>query len=388
MFTLSQLFAKTTTEAVEKQMYDYMAAAGLTTTAWQAFSPTRVLVHVFAIVLAATINLVVDVIRGGFISTAEGDWLALTSKEVYNVDKIEATFATGTNCLVLNNSGGGVYHFDPDQLVVKNTITGKTYRNTNVVDVGALQTGVLVSLRADEIGTDSNATPGQITTMVTTALGVTCTNTGAVVGQSAEADQALRDRDLAKLASLSPNGAKGAYEYVAKTPTLNGNVSVNRAKIPAPPGDGTLQVIVANPLGPVSSGDVALVQAGIDKYATPSTVTATVVSAVAAVQSYTVLVWLPLKSGLTTADVTSMVRTALVNYINSLPIGGLNIPPGNLIPWRALVGVVENASLNNGTTRPIAQAKLASEVDVVLASNAVATLDPLSVAVVVTFTTD
>jgi len=388
VFTVDQLLTKTTTEAVEQQMYDYMAAAGLSTTAWLPFSPLRTLVHVFAILLAITINIVVDIARAGFLSTASEDGLTLTSAEVYNVARIEATFATGTNCLVLNNAGGGIYHFDPDEFVVKNTVTGKTYRNTSVIDVGALQVGVLVSLRADEVGSASNAAPGQITTLVTVANGVTCTNTGTVTGQDAEIDQALRDRDLDKLGSLSPDGAKGAYAFVAKTPTLNGGVAINRVRIPPPPGDGTLLVIVANPLGPVLAGDVALVQAAIDLLSTPETVTATVVSAAAAPQSYSITVWVPRRTGLTFADVTAMTRAAIVNYINALPIGGLDIGTGNKIPWRAVIGAAENASPDNGATHPVEAAQLLSEVDTTLASNQVATIDALSITVLTILTDD
>lgn len=388
LFTIDQLLTPTTADAVKAQMYAYLASTGLPVTSWQAFSPTRVLVDVFSRLLATAINLVVTVIRAGFRDSAEGDALAVLSDQMYGVELIPATFAVGTDCLVINNSGGGIYDFNPGELTVKNSVTGKTYHNTNVIHVGALQTGVVASLSADEIGAASNAAPGEITQIVTTALGLTCTNVSPVQGSDRETDDALRARDLDKLSSLSPDGAAGAYAYVAKTPTLNGGVAVNRVRRLPPPGDGTVTIVVAGPLGPLSSGDVALIQTGIDTWATPVTVTATVVSAVAAPQTYSVQTWVPLRSGLSAVDVQAMVRTALVNYINNeIPIGGLDVTPGGIIPWRS-VAAAAKASTPDGETHPIEAVKLGSEVDVVLATNAVATLDAGSVTVTTTFTRD
>jgi uncharacterized phage protein gp47/JayE len=386
MFDIDQLLTKTTPEEVKATMFTYMTSLGLPVTAWQAFSPTRILVDAFSRLFATLQNIVVDIVRAGFRDHATNGGLTLLSEQMYDVERVPATFASGTDCLIISNSGGGIYHFDPGELTVKNSLTGKTYHNTTVIDVGALQTGVVASLLADEIGAASNAAPGEITQLVTVALGLSATNVASVSGFDEETDEALRTRDLAKLQALSPNGAAGAYEYVALTPTLNGGVAVNRVHVTPAPGNGTVRVVVAGPLGPVSAPDLATLQLAEDSLATPDTVLATVASANPVAQSYNITVWSRRSFGFLSPDIQAMVRTALVNYIRALPIGGINFGAGGIIPWRAIIGAAENASPDNGMTTPIEQAILSVEADVALGVDDVATLDALSVVVNVGFT--
>ncbi len=387
IFDLNQLFTPKTKEAFAQDIFDYMASLGLPVTQWEALSPLRTLVFAFARLIAVIQNLIVQAIRGGFRDTADANWLPLLSFQQYGVTAIEATFAAGIECMTLDNAGGGIYHYDPQELVVKGTVNGKTYHNTNVVDVAALQTGVLVSLSADEVGASSNMAAGQAVELVTTALGVTPTLIGNISGQDDEAPDALRQRDLDSLGAKSPNGAAGAYEYVAKTPSLNGGVAVNRTKT-IPGGDGTLRLILAGPVGPVSVGDVATVQVAIDEQSTPAEITATAESATAAVLSYDVTIKVRLKGAPDNATLATMVKSALVDFVNGdapaginpLPIGGL---VGNAIPWRTIIGVVENASPDDGETKPVLEATLGIEIDTGLAATDVATLDAGSVAVTV-----
>ncbi len=388
IFDLNQLFTPKTKEAFAQDIFDYMTSVGLPVTQWEALSPLRTLVFAFARLIAVIQNLIVQAIRGGFRDTADANWLPLLSFQQYGVTAIEATFAAGIDCMTLDNAGGGIYHYDPQELVVKGTVNGKTYHNTNVVDVAALQTGVLVSLSADEVGASSNMSAGQAVELVTTALGVTPTLIGNITGQDDEAPEALRTRDLDALGALSPNGAAGAYEYVAKTPALNGGVAVNRTRVIPPTGDGTVRIILAGPVGPVSAPDVALVQAAFDEQCTPEVVTAIAESATAAALSYDVTIKVRLKGAPDNATLSTMVKAALVDFVNGnapegiepLPIGGL---VGNTIPWLTIVGVVENASPDGGETKPVLVANLGIEIDTGLAETDVATLDAGSVAVTV-----
>lgn len=392
LFTLDQLLTPTTKEEIAQNIFDYMASVGLPVTQWEALSPLRTLVFAFARVLVVIQNLVVAAIRGGFRDTADANWLPVLSKQLYDVDAIPATFASGTDCLVLDNAGGGIYHYAPQELVLKGMVNGKTYHNTNVVDVGALEVGVLVSLSADEIGAASNIAAGQVVQLVTTALGVTPTLIGNVNGQDDEAPDALRERDLDSLGSLSPNGAAGAYDYVLKTPALNGGVTVNRTRTLPPPGDGTVTIVVASPTGPVTVGDLAVLQTAVDERATPEIVTATVVSATPAALSYTTTIKVALKGAPDNATLLTTVQDALLAFVNGkaatatqnaiapLPIGGL---VGNLVPWRTVVGVIENASPDGGLTKPVLEATLGIEIDTGLATTDVATLDAGSVFVTV-----
>lgn len=347
LFGFPQLVTKTTPEAVKAQIYAYLESIGITTTAWQALSPTRTLIDVFSRILAVTLNLVVQVCQGGFRALAQGTWLTTWSSEMRGVDRNLATFATTD--ITINNSGGGVYDFDPHDFVVKNSVTGKTYFNTDPLHIGALATGVICHIQADAIGSASNATPGQITVLVTAANGVTCTNLASAAGEDEETDDALAARDDDALGALSPDGAAGAYAFVAKTPSLNGGVTINRVKLLPPPGDGTLTVVVASPTGSVAGGDVALVQDAIDRLATPSTVTVTVVSATPVTYTPSPTIYVSAASNLTESQVLALIggtpTGALGKYINALPIGGIELVPGSgIIPWRGVIGAIEAAS--------------------------------------------
>jgi hypothetical protein len=209
--------------------------------------------------------------------------------------------------------------------------------------------------------------------LVTTLLGVTCSNAAEIVGQDAEEDEDLKERDIESLGALSPDGPKEAYEFVAKTPELNGGVTVNRAKTLAPPGDGTLTVVVAGPAGALSAPEIALIQTGIDDNAEPATAVATVISATDVALTVETDVYLSSASGLTSGTVEDFVKEALLDYVAALDIGGVNTGTGGRVPWRALVGVIERSS-PDGSSRPILEATLVSEADVALAETEVATL--------------
>ncbi len=380
LYTFDQLNTKASADDMKALIYTYLDSLGLSTTAWQAFSPTRTIVGALALVMAIVQNLQVDANRGKFRELATGFWLRLLAKQGYNVDPEAAAFALGQ--VVANNSGGGVYVLDPGDLIVKNTVTGKTYHNVSAFTIGAGASGLLVDISADEIGSASTATPGQITQLVTSLTGVTVNNIAPVVGQDDEAETSLQERMLEKLGTLSPNGVADGMAYVARTSALNGGIAVNRVKILPPPGDGTITLVVANSLGPIA--DVTSIQTAIDNLATPEVATATVVSAVAAPQTYAVAAYVDRKSGVLPADVTTAVKQAVVDHINSLPIGGIElVPSAGKIPWRKVVGAAESAKI--GETQPIANATLTVETDVALTQTQVATIDLPSVSVTVIY---
>lgn len=379
LFTFDQLLTPTTVEEVKGTIYAYMAALGLPTTAWQALSPTRVLVDVLARLIAVVINNCVLIARSMFKDYSEGKWLTTLSKQMYNVDRIESTFAVGE--FVANNAGGGVYDWDPEEIVFRKVGTSLTYVNTDAVHIGSFETGVSILVRATEEGSASNASTGQLE-LVTSMTGVTGSNLQAVVGQDEESDADLRVRDDNKIEALSPNGPPGIYEFVAKTPALNGGVSINRARVLPPPGDGTVTIVVASSLGPIAPGDVALVQVGIDTWATPTTVTATVASATALGLGYTTTVYVRSVGAPDSTVLTAAVKSAMIAYINALPLGGVEFTPGaGVLPWRGMLGAVENTLV--GTTKPVLKAELSIETDILMLQTDVAILLAGSITVTV-----
>ena len=377
IFSLDSLFTETTVEAIKGTLYGYLTAAKLPVRAWQALSPTRVLTDAQARLYQTAQTVMVALAKSAFLDTAGPGWLEERAVEQYDVEPIVSTFAVGE--FVADNAGGGAYNFLPFELSFLKTGTTKTYHNTEAVSIGALETGVSIAIEADEAGADSNAAADQLE-LATSVLGVTGTNQLPVTGQDDEEPDALRTRCRASRGALSPNGPRDAYAYVARTPELNGGVTVGRVRLLPPTGDGLVTVVVAGPLGPLSLTELNLIQAGIDEWATPATVLATVVSAGEVAQSVTARVWVPLYGGPNTTDLAAAIKTALIDYVNALPIGGVQLSPGfGVVPWSGLVSAIKNTSL--GDSRPILAVDLlgAGEVDNPVATTEIATLDEPSI---------
>jgi uncharacterized phage protein gp47/JayE len=190
---------------------------GLTTTSWQAGDPTRSLYHFLADSIATLEELVAGFVTSGFLDYAKGAWLTVLAKQVFNVDRIEATYASTP--VTLTNGGGGFFDPGVGDVVAKSSTTNKTYTCTTA---GTLPSGpgttLVLDFTADEPGADSTALAGEIDTLVTSMLGVTCSNTLAALGLDEESDDALRERCRAKLGTLSPNGPRDAYDFVVRDP--------------------------------------------------------------------------------------------------------------------------------------------------------------------------
>ena len=372
IFTLGGLFTETTVEAIKGTLYGYLTAAKLPVRAWQALSPTRVLTDAQARIYQAAQVVIVALAKSAFLDTATQEWLKERAREQFDVEPIEETFAVGE--FVADNAGGGSYDYLPREISVLKTGTTKTYHNTAAVHIGSLEVGVAFAIEADEAGADSNAAPGQLA-LGTSILGVTGTNQLPVTGQDEEEADDLRTRCRLSRGALSPDGPRAAYEYVARTPELNGGVTVGRTRLLPPAGDGLVTVIVAGPLGPLSPSELQLIQNGIDEWAVPATVLATVLSAGEFAQAVAARVWVPLYGGPNTTDLLAAIKVALIDYINSLPIGGVQLAPGTgYVPWSGVLAAIKNTGL--GDTKPILAVDLlgAGEVDVLLAPTEIATL--------------
>lgn len=353
MLPFDQLIRKLTKDEVRKSLLNLMAAAGLPTTSWQEGSVVLTIVEVVAILIAGFTAVLVAVVRGGFRELAEGIWLTYLSKYVYGVDRIGATFATTT--LTLTNSGGGVYTFDSEEAIFKNSVTKALYRNVSVFTLNAGPATTLnINVRAVAEGTGSNANPGEITEIVTTMLGVTCTNATAALATDEESDVALRQRDLDALGALSPNGAAAAYAYFAKsTKRADGStIEVNRVSVSPDSSTGEVTVIVASSSGGVTgtvgdtSTDLGLIDENIQTSCVPLGITCTVASAVTTAIAVTANVYISAAAAMTTGEVQDAVEARLAEYFaNSVPIGGHVISPATGRVYRnALIGQIEDVS--------------------------------------------
>src|SRR5678815_4516105 len=375
MLSIDDLLSPQTSAQVQDSVLSVCESLGLSTSTWRSGDPTRTIVAALSRAYSGFTETMVSGIKMGLLPVAEGVWLRLLAKYVYDVEHIEATFAQGE--ITVDNASGGLYSFAAGDYTVKASALGKTYVNTAAFTINPLETGVIVPIQAQEIGASSTAAPGEIDTPVTQAVGLTVTNAEAVAGEDEETDVALRERCLDSLGALSPAGPAGAYQYVAKTPALNGGATVTRVKVLAADGSGVVTVVVTNDEGAIA--DVTGIQDGIDLNAVPETVTATVVSATAVAIAVTATVYVDSASGLTSGAVEDLVVAALESYVKALPIGGIDLGSGGQVLWRALLGAIEHASPY------ILQATLSPETDVALAETEVATLDEGDITLTVTF---
>lgn len=385
LLTIDQLFTPLTKEQVKQKLYDLAAGLGLPTTAWVSGAPTRVLIAILSEIYGTFLApLLVSLAKSGFLDDAEGNWLTLLAAKVYGVTRIEATFATGE--VTVTNAGAGVYAFEIGEFSVRNSTTGATYHNAAYFEINGAG-AVAVDIVADVAGSAGSSGPGDIDELVVAITNVSVTNADDVLGVDAESDEDLRQRCRDRLGALSPNGPADAYRYVALTPELNGGANVNRCLVKEASGDATLTIVVAAPDGAPTGGDVTLVQAAIDAYATPDSVTATVFAAIEQALTYTVNVIVSTEAGLTTSEWQTLIKQTLVDWVRTIPIEGIRLadPPAlGKVPWRSVVGVVERIQVTAGSPYYVKQASLSSEVDVTVAASKVATLELADVTVNVT----
>jgi hypothetical protein len=330
-FSLDDLTTPVTRAEVQASIYDVLDIVGVNTTSWKPGAVVRTMIAAVAVVLSAYSTLQAKIAASGFLPLASGDWLTLVARYVYEVERIEATFATGE--ITLTNSGGGVYPGDPDDLIFTNPSTGKTFRNTEAFNIAALGT-VTLDLQATEAGSSSTSAPGAISELTTTLLGVTCSNALAVVGHDAELDPALRARCSEKLGSLSPFGPWDSYAYAVRNAVREDGTSigVTRFRIDKD-GTGHVYVYLATDSGAVPgtvgdlSTDLGIADEAIQQNAAPLAVTAVVASATPVTVSVTYEVWLYNTSGNTDAEVEALIATRLSVFMAGQPIGGNIIPP-------------------------------------------------------------
>lgn len=340
------------TEAqVTSTFYDLLAAVGVNARAWKSGGTARTIIAVVAKPIAGVTQLISQAIRGTFRETAEGVWLKLLAKYVYGVIAIEATFASGGVTLV--NGGGGVYGFDPGDLVLLNTTTDKTYANTARIDLGSLQTLTDVPFRALESGSASTATSGQIDGFVTPLLDVTVSNPSALIGQDAQSEASLRADCADALGALSPFGAKGAYQYFCKrvpggaplTRADGSPLDVNRVQVVTTTITGNVTVYVASVSGALSADDLALVDANVKAWAVPWGITEFTVNATAVPVTLLYQAYADASAGVSASAIKVAIEAGLTAYGATHPVGGLKKVGGgsNYLFRDKLIGIIAGA---------------------------------------------
>jgi hypothetical protein len=327
--SLAALLIQETKDAIYTKSLEIAVSLGLPVTSWQPGDPTRSLYHVEAELHQTLEGVGANYASSGFLDYAREGWLKLLANQVYNVDVPPATFAA-TN-VVLTNSGGGLYVIDPSDLIFKNSVTGKLYRNSaggTLAPSGSITLPVV----AEEAGSESSAAAGEIDTLVTTLNQVTVTNPTAAVGIDEQDESVTIQQCRDKLGSLSPNGPKEAYSYVARNRDLSGTSAVTRVRTYPNSINGTVTVYLAGPGGGILAPDLSLVDAAIQKWATPLCITSNVLAAVDVIVPISYEIWVYRSANKTTAEIQADVLAALTTMFSTRPIGGdvIGISTGKL----------------------------------------------------------
>lgn len=318
--TVQQLTTPLTRQEIQASIYAVLAALGVNTTGWKSGAVVRSLVVSTSIVLAAFSTLTAQIARSGFLELSEGAWLTLVARHVYGVERITATFATGN--VTLTNTAGGVYSFDAGDLIVANTVTGRTYRNAAAFTLGALSVAS-VTVIATEAGSASSADPHAITTITTTLIDVSVDNAIGFTGVDEESDASLRLRCAERLGALSPMGPWDAYSYAVRNATRTDGqaISVNRIRL-TKDGYGNVYLYCASVDGIVTPTDLAIAAEAVDQLATPQAVTAHVISAAAVPVDVTAAVYVYNTAGLTNLEIDTAIRDRLKSFFAAQPVGG------------------------------------------------------------------
>jgi len=308
---------------------------GAPTTSWVEGDPVLTLLTTVAQVLSDLSYVVLDIAKAGFgDDVASDDWADVWAKSRFNVERVPASAAaggggSGSRGVNLTNSSLTQYDLEPGDLIVSHSVTGATYTNTETIAVLATTGLDDVAIACTETGTFGNAAPGFITHVIPSLIGVGCTNPEAILGADKETTPNLIARARRKLSSLSPNGPKDVYNYLATTPSYSDvSVAITRTSVVLGENTGALSVYLATASGAASAPDVAIVQEAFEAYGSPWGSRVTAIPADELTQAVTYSAWIR-GSGLTVAQAKSKQADALATYFSNLPLGGDVIPPGS-----------------------------------------------------------
>lgn len=372
--SLALLYTAKTRDDVLAVILEVAAAVGLPVTAWQAGSVGREFLEICAQSIANFTSTSTLAAAGGLLGYSASDWLTLLAYELYEVTREEATFGTCT--VRITSTSVLSYTLAAGDMRFYNTRSGKTYTSTTggTLGPGGVTPQTLdVTVRADEAGSDSNATVGEISGIVTPLLGVTAANTEILVATDEETDDALRTRCTESLAKASPNGPADAYNYFAKTATRTSDGSaIGVTRTNPVQGNGTIILYIADASGPIADADVTDVDTAIQLNCVPTGYTAEVLNADALTVNIAATVYLTRTSSLTIDQLTTLVSDRLEDYFANAPIGGYQAG-GGFIFTSAIIGQIFESSAD------IVRVVLSSPAaDVEVADNEVPVLGPIS----------
>jgi hypothetical protein len=317
---IDDVLEPTTFDEAKATIYDVLAAVGVPTSSWKPGAVVRTIISATAVMLAGASSLHSAIGKSSFLEKAQGIWADLVGENVYGTPRQLATFATGD--VTLTNAGAGIFTFDPGDLALVNSTTGKTYLNAAFISLGA-SSSMTSEFHAVEAGSNSNALPGEIDTLAAPLTGVTCANAAAFQALDDEEDPPYKVRAKEKLGALSPMGPWDAYSYAAKNATRPDGTLVGVTKVRSThDGAGAVTTYVASAAGPLTLTDLGYVDDAIQANAAPLGITATTDNATAVVVPVTAEFWIYNIVNMTDAQIIALVTARLEAFFAARPIGG------------------------------------------------------------------
>ncbi len=390
--TLAKLIVSETKDAILQKLIDVAEGLGLVTETWKPGDPTRSLYHAVSARFADPWEKnIPDMIKGGLLGLATGDWLTLLLKYNFKVTRTPKTAGTCT-LRVTNNGTANIGAIAANALTARNPTTKQTYRNTTGGTLGPGPAVYIdVTIAAEVAGAASSSGVGEITELVNAIPNVSVSNTTAAVGTDEEADDAATLRGQAKLDSLSPNGPRKAYEYAILTPELQRATgggepatsdlitNATRVRVIEDSDIGQVTIYIAGAAGALAAADATRATDAVNYWARPLTVTlatGAVQNATNKVQNiaYTLYVYNTISK--TSAQIQTDVQAAILEALKTRPIGGDVIPPattGNIYK-----GWLEKVILQSVAPHGFRCSVTTPSADVAMAINEVMTLGTLT----------
>jgi hypothetical protein len=342
IFSFQQLVTAPTSASIRATMVRGLVGLGVPANQWRAGGVASSMLTIVARTFAGFAATLTAALGAAFLGVATGPWLRLLAFYVFGVTPNEGSFASGIE--TLTNSGGGVYTFAAGTFTIANPTTGQRYINTTPFTLGAM-TSIAVAFQAVVVGSIASAGAGTISQVITSAVGVSCSNPAPFVGVDADTDAQVVAKCQAARAGRSYLGPEGAYLnaiYKAKN-ALGNPLNINRIRVVSA-GDMAVTVYVASPGGVPTPADIAAAQAAVLLIAQPMNVTATVVACTPVTWAPPVTLWCTAQAPVPTV-VTQEATAAILAYVALYPIGGLPRPPSTqgYLYASAAAGVLKGA---------------------------------------------
>lgn len=319
MIPIEQLITPLSADDVFEKLLAGLETVGIPARSWRPGGVGRSILGVVAELGYQGSSMVTAAVRGTFLAYAEGPWLTAHASDVYGVERVAATFASGQ--VTLTNAGGAIHDIGADELVVRSSASGARFRVTQAFVLGA-SSSITVDVQAVDAGAASTVAPGDIDTLETPLERVTVSNGASIVGRDAESDDALRARASAARGTWSALGPRDAYYAAAFSARLGDEspTSISRVQVSNASSTGTVTVVCATPTGTPSTADLNAVRGEIEAKARPDSVTVNVLGAVAHPTAKTIRIW---ARGGTPSLIIANAQRALAEMIAAYPIGGI-----------------------------------------------------------------